>query len=389
MQIFLRALTGDIITLDVESSDRVESIRARVQDREGIPPSEQRLIFAGRQLQDGLTLADYSVQQESTLQLLLRLRGGKGGFGSLLRGAGKQKLTDNFDACRDLHGRRIRHKTAEKKMAEWASEARERELEKVAVKHLKEVAKQQKKEQQEQVDVHEVRQEHQQNLSGVLSAVQDALASGAATAAAAAPAGAKRTSALPSLAAAGGKRRRIDPLMAVEGLSSEEDDSEEGEEGSEDEGVAAKAAAAPVQRQQQQQQPAVPVKAAVEAVPEPAAGSDRSSSDELPAATVDGSSADASPAADEPAAAAAATEAAAAAQVVVTAAAVQHAPVDLSQYSSAAELEALGLDHLKAELQRLGLKAGGTLQQRAERLFLLKRISVDKLDRKHLAKPAV
>ncbi|KAL4853946.1 Ubiquitin-60S ribosomal protein L40 [Chlorella vulgaris] len=387
MQIFLRVLSGDIITLDAESSDRVESIRARVQDREGIPPNEQRLICAGRQLEDGLTLADYSIQEESTLQLLLRLRGGKGGFGSLLRGAGKQKLTDNFDACRDLHGRRIRHKTAEKKMAEWASEARERELEKVAVKHLKEVAKQQKKEQQEQVDVHEVRQEHQQNLSGVLSAVQDALASGAATAAAAAPAGAKRTSALPSLAAAGGKRRRIDPLMAVEGLSSEEDDSEEGEEESEDEGVAAKAAAAPVQQQQQQQQPAVPFKAqAVEVAPEPAAGSDRSSSDELPAATVAGSSAEASPAAEEPAAAAAATEAA---DVAVAAAVVQHDPVDLSQYSSAAELEALGLDRLKAELQRLGLKAGGTLQQRAERLFLLKHSSVDKLDRKHLAKPAV
>ncbi len=77
---------------------------APTQDRQGIPPNEQRLICAGRQLEDGLTLADYSIQEESTLQLLLRLRGGKGGFGSLLRGAGKQKLTDNFDACRDLHG---------------------------------------------------------------------------------------------------------------------------------------------------------------------------------------------------------------------------------------------------------------------------------------------
>lgn len=137
---------------------------------------------------------------------MLRLRGGKGGFGSLLRGAGKQKLTDNFDACRDLQGamqggwqwqglaveqgagpllrllaalpcsglphctiaqgtlcrsaelatllpagRRIRHKTAAKKLAEWQAEAKERELEKVAQRHMKELAKKQKQEERQHV----------------------------------------------------------------------------------------------------------------------------------------------------------------------------------------------------------------------------------------------
>jgi hypothetical protein len=174
MQIFVRGLDGRSCQVCVDACESVAGLKLVIQvalnllhevvmlhwcdhhcshqDVCGLPAAEQLLVHGGRVLDAQSSLQHTGLSQDDTVSLLLRLKGGKGGFGALLRGQGRDgKVTTNYDACRDLNGKRIRLVNAEKKQAEWQAKAGERLEEKAAVEQLKEMARQEKREKASQV----------------------------------------------------------------------------------------------------------------------------------------------------------------------------------------------------------------------------------------------
>jgi hypothetical protein len=217
--LFVRDLNGKAICLSVSSSQILGSVKATLQDVTGIPAEDQVLAYR-HSLDDGACLSEQDITANAVISLTGRLRGGKGGFGSLLRGSGKGAVTENEDACRDLSGRRLRLVNAEKKLQEWAAADKQRRDEKASAREEKERAKAEQRQEAAQVELEAVRKDQAAVLSKVALALQSSMKEGN-----------KRTASAPA------QTRTKKPRY---GSDSEDEDSEEdGDDSSDDEGLQA------------------------------------------------------------------------------------------------------------------------------------------------------
>ncbi|OMP08617.1 hypothetical protein COLO4_06292 [Corchorus olitorius] len=445
LQLFVKLLNGQTLSLQFPSSKvQVGSVKQRIHEITQIPINFQRLI-RGHQLDDDSVIS----QSNATLNLSLRLLGGKGGFGSLLRGAATkagQKKTSNFDACRDMSGRRLRHVNAEKRLEEWKAEEENRKLEKIAEEFIKKKAKTGRKgvgDGEAEKYVKKYREESAKCVAVVEESVRAALQNG-------------KRKAVPG----GADPKRLKIWMGKRKLnesdsddSSEDEDDEENEksvvlnngnhsdsskgtegssgsvaggrkEGDSSGGLSSESGSEEEREIVLQQssesggEDAVNVnKDMVEIEPEAreemmgqsanvacmeadviggseAAHSEMQEPDgtktdaqvELvslhPSMSVSENGGVESTPIDDNAKSGVHVETVISSSNV----AEPEKPLNFDDFNSPKEMEVLGLERLKSELQARGLKCGGTLPERAARLFLLKSTPLDKLPKKLLAK---
>ncbi|CAB4270230.1 unnamed protein product [Prunus armeniaca] len=452
--LFVTLLEGKTLTLKFTAPDvSAASIKNRLLEITKIPLHHQRLVTGTRQLKDDSVISCSSdVPYFPTVHLLLRLVGGKGGFGSLLRGAATkagQKKTSNFDACRDMSGRRLRHVNAEKKLEEWRAEEEERRLEKNAEDFLKNLAKKGKKgtgDAEAEKYVAKYRAESERCVSEVLDSVKEAVSGKRKGPARKAVAQSKRMKIWM------GKRKMGESDNDTEDDDSDNEDKKEksvvlnsgnnsdsskdaegsldsvtgrkqdgeisgggsGESGSEEEKEIVVQGTQGQESLHSEKNDVVEsviheekiVRSASTPYSEPDAvlkpeavqeekmdcnGPDMGNLDVVDQSQKVSSSGDvkgnettsivseangsseSNPRVQEETVASGDT-------------AEIEKPLNFDEFNSAAEMEVLGLERLKSELQARGLKCGGTMQERAARLFMLKSTPIEKIPKKLLAK---
>ncbi|WOK94912.1 hypothetical protein Cni_G03617 [Canna indica] len=429
-QIFVKFLDGQTRCLQITSPTLSgETLRHDLVARTGIPFGLLRLVSGTREISDDSFISASRDGIFPSLSLLLRLPGGKGGFGSLLRGAATkagQKKTNNFDACRDMSGRRLRHVNAEKKLEEWKAEEEERRLEKLAEDFLKKKAKEVKKNSTAAVEkyLEKYREDTEKCMEEVEESVRQSFTLYKES----------KRKVLP-LSEPSSKRLKIwFGKKKMEESDSESDDSEDDDE---DDNGDKKSVVLDVGNNSNGNEGGSASGSFSNANSDGESlggGSARSNIEEVNREDISSSPdvehgfgiRDSNSESDEvieskPAAheetddkndavsglenmlkeSESKLEIEIQHELVekepesfnmdkVTKSAVissMEEPFDFNKYNSAEELEALGIEVLKAMLQKHGLKCGGTLQQRASRLFLLKTTPLEKLPKKLLAKP--
>ncbi|KAK6918225.1 Sde2, N-terminal ubiquitin domain [Dillenia turbinata] len=404
--LLVKHVDGETVTLKFPTPTITgETLFQILQTETLIPSHDQLLISQGHKItsQTLISTSHESPNLFPTVSLLLRLRGGKGGFGSLLRGAATkagQKKTNNFDACRDMSGRRLRHVNAEKKLEEWKLEEEERRLEKIAEDFIKKKAKDGKKGRSSgdsEKYVEKYREESLKCMEEVERSVRESIGK------------LKRK----GVEMGGTDEKKLKIWLGKKNMDvsdSEDDDSDEDEkndksvvldggsnsntskdgEGSSNSmsvGIlSGELCCAGSTESGSEEEKETIVQRCSESdgspiVEQESNATESTTMEELPpCASVlheggEGDDVSKSTSGDneEP-------------MVVRTSMSEVEKPLNFADFNSAVEMEGLGMERLKSELQTLGLKCGGTLQERAARLFLLQTTPVEKLPKKLLKK---
>ncbi|KAG2590811.1 hypothetical protein PVAP13_5NG415400 [Panicum virgatum] len=379
-----------------------------------VPAAALRLVTGRLDVSPSSVLTSAADGQFPSASALLRLRGGKGGFGSLLRGAASkagQNKTSNFDACRDINGRRLRHVNAERRLEEWKAEAADRQLEKLAEDFIKKKAKEAgRRGGPSAAEVDQYLEKYRKDAEICVSAVEESVR---------ASLGKRKTAPKPP---PGADSKKLKIWLGKNKVEDDESDSDsdvddedrEGDEGtdaksivlddgncsngsskSEDEkpdlgSISGSHSEGESSGEKSQHIDSDENGKCLESTVEPAMRSGAEGGD----FESDGSVETDVGMVDQPISV---ISAVVASEEVLKSDGVK---ADVDDTASAASnqnnpevtqveesTDTLGLEKLKVELQSRGLKCGGTLQERAARLFLLKTTPLDKLPKKLLAKP--